>query len=357
MVRFAAGIAVAIACLIGGAGGAWADEHALDRAREAIDQLDFTGARDALAEALASGTNGPDGLAEIYRMTGIVAASLGDEKLATEAFKKLLALRPKATLPAGTSPKISRPFEAAADHGERNPPLRVRSETAAEPPTATLVIESDPVAMVAGAKIHVVVDGAPERTLEGKGQGQGKITVELPRGRRIDLRISVLDEHGNRLVELGSREVPIVVIGASPARQTAAGSGAAGDGKLAAGQRAAPRSPRPWYFKWWLWTGAATAFGVGTGYFALKAHAEADELQRLFEASSNHRVGESTELESRARRDVLLTNIGLGATAVLAAGAAFLYFTEPRGTERTSRVTVAPVLGGGGGTLVVRGGF
>ncbi len=357
MVRVAVGIAVVAACLIDAAGHARADERALEEARQAIDQLDYAAARDALTAALASGANGPDGLAEIYRMTGTVAASLGDTRTATDAFKKLLALRPKATLPAGTSPKIARPFRAAADHFKRNPPLQVRPETAAQPPVATVVIDSDPLAMVAGAKVTVVVDGSHERTLEGKGQG--RIDVELPRGKRIDLRIAVVDEHGNRLVELGSRDVPIVITGAELPQATPAtgGTAAAAGDRVAVVEQRPPRPPRRWYFRWELWTGAAIAFGGGTGYFAYRAHARAGELQRLFDASSSHRAGESTELESRARRDVLITNIGLGATAAIAAGAAILYLTAPRRAEGPRRVTVAPELTGGGGALVVRGGF
>jgi hypothetical protein len=359
------GIAVAVACLLGGASDARADTRALDKAREALDQLDYAAAKEALAEALASGGNGPEELVEIYRMTGTVAASLGDAKAATDAFKRLLALRPKATLPAGTSPKISRPFSVAADFFKKNRPLQVRTETAAQPPVAKIIVDSDPLAMVAGAKVAVVVDGARERTLEGKGKG--KIEVELPRGKRIDLRIGVVDEHGNRLVELGSREVPIVITGAElPGQQqqtTSAGGptgergGGGGKEKLAVTAAAQPRPPRPWYFRWWLWTGGAVAFGGATGYFAYRAHSEANELQALFEASSSHRVGESTDLESRARRDVLITNIGLGFTVALAGAAAFLYLTEPRGAETRKTVTIAPALVEGGGAFIVRGGF
>jgi len=363
MVRLATGIAVAVACLIVRAGDARADGRALDQAREALDQLDYAAAKDALAKALASGSNGPDEVAEIYRMTGTVAASLGDTKLATEAFKKLLALRPKATLPAGTSPKISRPFAAAADYFKRNPPLQVRTETAAQPPVATIVVDSDPLGMVAGVTLAVAVDGARERMLDGKGKGKGKIEVELPRGRRIDLRVAVVDEHGNRLVELGSRDVPIVITGAElpgqrpPAPDPAgAGEGKAPD-RLAVTARAPQREPRSWYFRWWLWTGAAVAFGGATGYFAYRTQSETNELKALLDASLSHRASESTALEARARRDLLITDIGLGVTAVLAAGAAFLYLTEPRTAESPKRVTVAPALVGGGGAFVVRGGF
>ena len=94
-------------------GVAWADDP-LAKARQAVAESDYVSARPVLVAALQAGGHGPDAVAEIYRLTGIVEAALGDARAATEAFTRLLALSPRAALPAGTSPKIKRPPTVSA---------------------------------------------------------------------------------------------------------------------------------------------------------------------------------------------------------------------------------------------------
>ncbi len=45
---------------------------------------------------------------------------------ATTAFGRWLALDPKAALPPGTSPKITRPFTAAQDQAKGREPIKVK---------------------------------------------------------------------------------------------------------------------------------------------------------------------------------------------------------------------------------------
>jgi len=338
------GIAVAI-CIAVCVGNAHADDDdPIDKARAAIDDLDYAGAQKLLGEALKTGTNGPEQLVEIYKLTGTVAASLKDEKLAVEAFRKLLALDPKASLPSGTSPRITKPFTEAS---KKKLPLVVKTETEAKPPSVTVVIESDPMAMVASAKVLFAVDNKAEQTLDG--QGKDKIKIDLPKGRRIDLRVQALDEHGNRLVELGTKTVPIVITGepevivVGPKKPPP---------KVV--KKEPPRSPRPLYLKWWMWAGTAVLFGGATTYFAIQAKSDIDDLQTVIDTSINHRAGEASDLEDSARRNILFTNIGLGATAVFAIGATILFLTDPS-DEEPRNVGVVPV--NGGGTVVVGGTF
>src|SRR5690606_3976188 len=89
---------------------------------------------------------------------------------------------------------------------QSNAPLEVKVETQPTPPSVTLVVQSDPMKMIARARVAVVVDGKPEQMLDGIG------TIALPAGARLDLRVTVLDASGNRLVEIGSSDVPIVII-------------------------------------------------------------------------------------------------------------------------------------------------
>jgi len=209
----AAAVAVSLAFAL--ALAAPADAAPLDDAKAAVEASDYLKAKAALAEALASGANGREELAEIYRLSGIVAGALGDAKAATAAFQRALVLSPKVALPPGTSPKIGRPFAAAQELAKKaGGPLEIRSETAAEPPSVTVIVVADPLHMIARVRATVVVDGKPEQSFERPGSEL--TTIELPAGARLDVRVAVIDEKGNRLAELGSREVPIVIVGKAP---------------------------------------------------------------------------------------------------------------------------------------------
>jgi hypothetical protein len=329
--------------------GSAAHAGPIDDAKAAIDTSDYLKARATLTEALASGANGRQELAEIYRLSGIVAGALGDAKASTAAFQRALVLSPKVELPPGTSPKIARPFAAAQNLAKQGAPLEIRSETEADPPSVTVIVASDPLAMIARVRVAVVADRKPEQTFDRPGSE--RTTVELPAGARLDVRIAVLDEHGNRLAELGTREVPIVVLGKAPPPPP----GVAARVSLPPRPPPPARSPRPLYLKWWMWGGGAALFGAAAAYFGIDAVLAKRDLDALNEHSVEHDFGEAKDVESRARRDVLFTNIGWGAAGVLAVGATILYLTEPRPARGERRVSVAPVRGGG--AIVLGGRF
>jgi hypothetical protein len=325
-------------------GVAWADDL-LGQARKAIAESDYVSARPALATALAAGGHGSEDLAEIYRLTGIVDAALGDARAATEAFTRLLALSPRAALPAGTSPKIKRPFDAAAKFIEGHAALEVKSETAARPPVITLVVVNDPLSMIAQVRAVFAVDGGPEQTREVEASERSDLP--LPLGRRIDARLIALDSHGNHLAEIGSREVPIVIVTDAPAPAVAAPAPV-----VHRRAQVVTASPRPVYLRWWPYAGAAAVFAGLTGYFAWTVHSDTGELDRLNADSVHHPFGAARAVEDRARREVLFTNIGLGVTGACALAAGILYLTTPRDRVET-RVTAVPLPSGG---AVVLGG-
>src|SRR5262245_13047563 len=95
--------AVVVVMTIGAA--ASADNKDLARARKFVDASDYANARVPLDKAMVAGDASPEDLAEIHRLTGIVEGALDNVEASRLAFKRLLAMSPKATLPAGTSPK------------------------------------------------------------------------------------------------------------------------------------------------------------------------------------------------------------------------------------------------------------
>jgi len=322
----------------------------LDNAKTAIDNSDYFSARSALEQALRSGSYHPDQLADIYRLSGIVAAALGDPKAATEAFEHCLALTPNATLAAGTSPKIGKPFEDAQAFMKDKQPLKISTATTNDPPSVTIDIVADPLSMIVKVRALIVVDGKPEHELD-KPAGK-RVKIDLPKGKRIDLRVAALDGKGNRLFEVGTKEVPIVIVGKGETPVT--GNPIRKPPKQP--RPAAPYHERPLYLQWWLWGGASVVFLGAGGYFGIDAVRAKNQLDKLNAESANHTFDEAKSVESHARRSVLLTNIGLAAGGAFAITGAVLYLTRPhRSIER--RMAVTPVVHPSGGGLVVGGSF
>jgi len=321
-------------------------ESPLATARKDVEGSDYMGARGALQAALNAGTASPEELTEIYKLAGVVEAALGNDKDATDNFRKWLSIDPKGTLPAGTSPKITRPFDTAAARVKSRGPLKLKVDTKALPPSVTLVVVNDPEALVAKARVFVRADGKAETQVEGDDRDKGGIKVVLPQGDRLDLRVQALDEHGNRVLELGSTDVPIVITRAKPDVHKTDGKGTPHPVIV----HHEPGVQRPLYLRWWMWTGAAVVFaGAGT-YFGWQAHTDTDALSKLNAESQSHVFTEASDLATRAKREALFFNIGMGTAGVFAIGATILYLTRP---DLETQVSVVPQPGG---AAVVYGG-
>jgi hypothetical protein len=92
-----------VLALIAGAGDACHEHYAALRYRDAIT---------ACTEAL---TSGDADRSELYVLIGLSLAGTGEADKARRVFAALLALKPLVELPAGLSPKLRAPFEAAKD--------------------------------------------------------------------------------------------------------------------------------------------------------------------------------------------------------------------------------------------------
>jgi len=326
-----------------------------ESAGAAIDASDYMKARSQLTELVGKGTSGPAELAEIHRLYGIVAGALGEVQVATLSFQLALALNPKITLPVGTSPKIARPFAAAQGYFKTRKPLRIKTETVAAPPAVTLVIESDPMSMIARARVTFSVDGGAEQIREAKGVE--RITIDLPEGARIDLRIAALDTMGNRVAEVGSVDVPLVIIGRTKASDLKTDIKTVGSKlDLSSPGPVTPPARRPMYLQWWVWGGATVVFAGAGSILGLAALTANNDLSELNATSPSHTFDEAKQLESTARSRVLFANITYGAAAVCGVTAAILYLTRPRASSER-RTAIVPVAVGRGGVLALEGRF
>lgn len=347
MVRL--GAACAAAVVLAWAYPSHAEDVSVDTARAAIDASDYLKARAELTKLIGMGRSGPVELAEIHRLYGIVAGAQGETQVATVAFQLALALNPKLTMPVGTSPKIARPFASAQNFIKTRDPLRVKTETSTTPPSVTLVILADTMSMVARMRVTFTVDGGPEQTREGTGKE--RITIELPEAERLDLRVAALDTMGNRVAEVGTVDVPIVIIG-KPAVKVP-------DKQIVVAPPRPPPPPpkqRPTYLQWWLWGGATVVFAGTASVFGLAAITAKSDLEHLNATSPSHTFDEAKDLESTARTRVLVANIAYGAAAVCGVTAVILYLTRPDGTP-DRRTAIVPVPTTRGAALVLEGTF
>lgn len=302
-------------------GVAVADADPLSDAKEQIATSSYIEAQASLEAAYASGQNSPEQLAEVWRLRGIVAGALEDAASAADAFGRCLALTPAVELPPGTSPKIERPFRAAQNSARAASPLAIRKVTTEAPPTIAVVVDSDPMQMITRVRFRVKVDAGPTTSLEQPLAGRTRLVLPLPRGERFDIQVAALDEKGNRLAELGTLEVPIVIV-AKPAP--------AASKRPPHPAAPAPSRSRPLYARWWLWGGASVVVAATSAYWGLAGLAAADDLKALQANSVRYSFDEARSVEARARRDLLISNVGFGIAGALAVTAAVFAFTSTR---------------------------
>ena len=316
------------------------DGSALARARAHLAAVELDLAREALDEALRAGQSGPAELAEIYLLSGRVAAALGRSGEAVKEFERLLAIDPDAALPPGLAPKIVEPFEAA--RRRQLTPLRFRAELSpGAEPALEVVVASDPLDMVAGARAVVTAAAGGDQTVAVTGRTQ--MTLRLPRARASRIALAVVDAHGNRLAEASF-----------------AGGHARGDRRLSA--TVAPvkdevRSPpppatpaRPIVARWYLWAGVSALMLAGGITFAIAADNTEEKLDRWGAESGTHDASAALDLDARGRRQTLVANLGFAAAAVTAGVSGWLLWRSRRARPPA---TVSADVGDGGGAIAI----
>lgn len=301
----------------------------LEQANRALGELRYSEAQTNLAQAIAWGRNSPRQLAEIYRLTGELEATLGDRAGAAEAFQRWIAIDPDAALPAGTSPKLTEPFATARAFFAGREPLRVAQRIELDPPAAVVEIEADPLDMVSGARIDYLVAGG--RWLVTEARGRGVLRISLPRAELVSVVIAVIDGRGNALVAYGTRDQPLVV-------DTLGRAAGAVTGEV-------DRGGRPFFARWPVWAGTALALGAATTYFALDTRRAQRDLDAIYAGSDTTEFDDVADridqLERRGARSALITNVGLALTSAAAVTSVILAITG-----RDSGVTIAPASGG-----------
>jgi hypothetical protein len=318
-------IVVAVSCLTGAARAQSADP--LEDGRRLKAELRYDEARAAVERVLRSGVGGPQQLAETYRLLGELAAGM-DERVAAEAyFARLLSLQPEATLGSGASPKLTVPFDAArARLGQGGLVVSHRLDAH----RASLVVERDPLDLVAGARARYRRGMRPVEQVEARGRG----TIELSFAGTgpVQVELAAIDEFGNELVVFANLE---------------------------AGQVA--RRSRSLIGRWQLWAGIGVALGATGAGFGLAARSAESDLAALNERARNEPFaidfGEAETLRDRAGRRALIANLCFAGTAAVGVAAAVLLVRELRAPGEGDRLSVGPALGPDSIGVAVGGAF
>ena len=277
----------------------------LDRAQQAIDDVDYTSARDLTYEALMAGGLERDELIRAYRLAGEVAAALGDEVVARDHFTRWILLDPSASLRPGVSPKINGPFNAARGEVDRLGRMDIDVRVAREADRIKVSLASrDPLKMIGGLRVRL--GDASEVGIDGT---TAVLPAADPKG--IDVAVAVVDRKGNVLL-----------------RVDVAGRGGDGGGRVTPAGPTIPAGPRsrtvhsiPAPLRWPTWAGLAVLAGGAGGYFLYRVGQAEDELAALNADSNEHTFDEALVIQERGDRDAMLANIalGVGGAAALAA--------------------------------------
>jgi hypothetical protein len=276
----------------------------LAKAREREAALDYAGGLAIVEQGLAAGGLDAQRWVDLHVLGGTFAAGLDRAADAEAYFARALAVRPELTLPEGTSPKITGPFEAA-----RARTVRLAILVRATAGQIELAPAADPLGLVVGIAVTIVEAG---RNREVSDRDAKRIAIPS-RARAIE--VIALDRHGNR-----------IWIGRPPADPPGVPS-------LPAPAR------RPWIARWPTWaavTGVALAAG---GFAAWRTGIAQDEWDRLRSEDGLHDFSELERVEDRGRRWAVIANVAFGASAL--AAATTIVFAV-RGSERAPMVVAGP---------------
>ena len=323
-----------------GCAPALAQDSDLAEAKAEMAKLDYDAAIALLEQAEKSGKNQPADMVEIYRAMAESHAAMGRTDAAETAFRRLLALDPSIELPAGSSPKLIGPFTGAREFLARRRIAVECRRSAAD--AATLVVQSDPVDLVAGARL-VTGDG---RAVGDDARGQGRVALAIPGG-TSPAGCAALDRHGNVLARADLSATPEE---AAPEEDAA---GAASGGTVVTTAPADDRS-RPIVARWWLYAGLGAAAGGVALYYGLKVKQAEDDLEELHQQTMqpDHMItyADALAVEDRGERYARNANIALAVTGVFAAVSGGLLIhqlvTDRQRDEGEPSVGAAPLPGG-----------
>jgi len=253
---------VSVCALVAPPRTARAEGPVVRRVRNLYQRLYFAEAAKVCAAALRRGKLARAELLQLLRMQGLIAAASGRDDRAKNAFARLLALDPRASLAPGHPPRVSRAFRRArASLAGAHLTLALRAPRRApfdRPLPISVALRADPLRQVDHAQLYLRAEGTRgrwQRLRRPRTDLRWRVdprTLTAGRVARVGFFVVVRDSHGNVLAQLGSAERPRSMVLMAPTAE-----------------RRPAVTGTPWYRRWWVWTavgavvvGSAVALGV-----------------------------------------------------------------------------------------------
>ncbi|MEO7092906.1 MAG: hypothetical protein ABI175_06630, partial [Polyangiales bacterium] len=278
----------------------------LDEARRLEAALDYEHALVAVDGILAKGgARYPDRFVELQLFAGRLAAGLDRGAVAEDHYLRALAIRPAATLPEGTSPKLVAPLDAA-----RRRATALKVSVIAVDGAVSFLVDADGLGLVRGIALTVTGTGGRRELVD-----RAALRMAVPKGVTA-IEVAALDASGN-VVFKDVPPAPIVVT-ALPV-----GPRMVDDG---------PSVPARWS-TWAIATGVIVGAGAFSAWRFNIAQHDWDELRKEPEM---HDFSALTAVEDRGRRWGLAANIAFGVAAATGITAVVLYYRQ-----RHARVLVS----------------
>jgi hypothetical protein len=258
---------------------------ALDEARALELSLDYERALVIVDREIARGISATvSRLVQLHLLAGRLAAGIDHPDVAEAHFALALALAPGLQLPDGTSPKLTRPFDAART---RAVPFVIELERDGHVITAKL--GDDPAHVFGGIRLALVpVSGEPTELVAYAP------TITVPPNRVAAYAIAI-DEHGNAI----SESKPFAAPPAPPAPLPA--------------MPVAPAAT-PIYARWTTWAIATAGAIAIAGACSWRFEVAQDDWNQL-EAAGGHDYTQLADIESRGRAWGIAADVGFGVAA------------------------------------------
>jgi tetratricopeptide (TPR) repeat protein len=286
--------------------------HDLADARAKQAQLDYAGALRIVDQALARGGADATQYVELHLLAGELSAGLERTAEAEAHFARALALRPDARLPAGTSPKIQAPFDAALAKTKK-----LEITVSADHGLVRLTPSADPLGLVSGISVAVVDATGNHRDVVDRRATR----IAIPPGTTA-IEVTALDADGHR-----------IWVGAPPAPTN---SGMVGEvhGEMH------PGKPEHGLFARWPTWAVITGVALGTGGVAAwRFHVAQNDFNGL-RNDSTASFDDLHAAEKRGDRWGLTANIAFG--AALAGAVVTTVFALRNADEPAVMVTAGP---------------
>ena len=304
--------ALALALILAVGGTARADE--LDEARRLEAALDYEHALASVDAVLsAGGARVPERFVELQLFAGRLAAGLDRGAVAEDHYLRALAVRPGATLPEGTSPKLVGPLDAA-----RRRATALKISVIAVDGAVSFLVDADGLGLVRGIALTVTDTRGARRELVDRAA----LRMAVPAGATA-IEVAALDAHGN-VVFKTVPPAPVAMARPLPPVPRVFDD--------------APSVPTRWS-TWALATGVVVAVGAfGAWRFNVAQH----DWDGLRAEPDMHDYSALRTIEDRGRRWGLTADIAFGVAAATGITAFVLYYRQ-----RPSRVLISATGVGG----------